>query len=178
VLIVLGAVTLFLPVAVSHKVTRRAYKRRWQRILHLSIYYFFIVVIILMESVEIAGLARIEFGIGLLPFVYAGCIGCATHQATKGLWGKMKSWEVINVVFWVMSLAITVAKMVALGKLSNDEMYRRDEGSYAISHQITDIAVLIGFYAALFGLEIGLIFCKPWSETMRGQLVERVEQKA
>jgi len=169
--------SLALRAPLDAKAKRWTYKRRWHRVVHLVVYYFFIAVVLLMESVEVARLAQINFGLGLIPFVYVGCVIAAAGQATKGLGHRLRGWQVANAVFWAASLAVSVAKVAALNALPRDEAYRREEGPYGVSHQVTDLTILIAFYALLFVYEIALLFSTPWSESVGHQPAGQLEQK-
>jgi hypothetical protein len=179
VLIALAFVILpaTLRTAITEKLKRGVYKKRWHRILHLSFYYFFILAIAIIESVEVARLAQINLGVGLIPFVYVGCAAIAGLQATHGLWGRLHGWQIASVMFWVMSCAISLVKRIALSRLSKEEAFRREEGPYSVSHQTTNVAIMMAFYAGLIGHEIGLVFSMPWSESVRHQSIGQAEQK-
>jgi len=133
-----------------------------------------------MQTVEIAQLAKIEYGVGLLWFVYIGCIIAGGLQATKGIRGLLRGWEIANLLFWILSFVFGLVKLIALIKLSDSgPMYRREDGPYGISHQITDDGISVGFYAILAILEVSLMFSKTSSETaMAVRLTEQVEGKA
>jgi hypothetical protein len=160
----LAVFPLAVPAPLYQSLHHRPYKRRWHRILNLAGYYGAIAVVVLMQSVEVAGLARINFGLGLVPVVYVGCALAAALQATKGLWGRLRGWEFANILFWFLSFIISIVKLAALSKLPSTEAFRRENGSYGVSHQINDIAIMLVFYIVLAALEIGLLFCKPWSQ--------------
>jgi hypothetical protein len=162
----------------ADKLHRMTYKRHWHRIVHLTLYYFFIAVIILMESVEVGRLEQINYGIGLLPFVYVGCLLAAAQHLTRHAWGRLLGWQVASVIFWAMSIAVAVAKIVALNKLPDTEEYRRDSGPYSVFHQLNDINILMAFYIILLITEITLLLWKPWGATTRTHVVEEVGQKA
>ena len=88
------------PLAFRQPVTGRDRPvRRWLRILLLVIYFFSIGVIVLMESVEVARLAQVDLGLGLVPAVYAGCVVAAALQATRGLRGLARGWQVAALLF-------------------------------------------------------------------------------
>lgn len=135
-------------------------RRRWVRILAQVAYYFFILVILLMESVEVARLLQIGLGVGLIPFVYAGCVVAVLLQATNGL-GRLHGWQIANLLFWLVSLCVTAAKAAAVWKFGLTGPLAREDTAYSTVHQITDLAILCAFYALLPVLEIGLVFIKP-----------------
>ena len=132
-------------------------RRRWVRILLQVIYYFSIFVIILMETVEIARLARADLGIALLPFVYAGCLLAGAVQAT----GAVRGGQAANLLFWTLGLCITAVKTAAVARFGTTGPLARQDTAYPIDHQITDLVILIIFYGLLMGLEIAMMFVKP-----------------
>ncbi len=135
--------------------------RRWVRVIFLALYYFCIGVIILMESIEIARLARASLGIGLLPFVYAGCLVAAAGQATDGLRGTFRGWQAACLLFWVLGLCISAVKTAALTRFGTDGPLARDDSAYPVEDQVTDLAILIVFYGLLAVLEAALLFVRP-----------------
>jgi hypothetical protein len=139
---------------------RSGASRKWVRILVQAAYYFFILVVLLMESVEVARLLQTDSGIGLIPFVYAGCVITALLQATSGL-GLFHGWQIANFLFWFVSLCVTAAKAAAVRKFGVTGPLAREDTPYSTSHQITDLAILCAFYALLAVLEVGLLFVKP-----------------
>ncbi|KAK3939083.1 hypothetical protein QBC46DRAFT_154069 [Diplogelasinospora grovesii] len=141
----------------------RATTKRWVRIVLLTLYYFFIGVIILMESVEVSRLVQIDIGVGLIPFVYAGCLVAGVMQATEGVRGRIRGWQVANLLFWVLSLCITAVKVTAVNKFGSDGPLARNDTAYPIIHQANDLNILIAFYALLTGLEVVLLFVRPVS---------------
>ena len=150
------------PLAFRRHVTGRDRPvRRWLRILLLVVYFFAIAVVVLMESVEVARLAQVELGLGLVPVVYAGCVVAAALQATRGLRGILKGWQVASLLFWVVSLCITTVKAAALAKFNKDGPEWRNGGAYSVDHQITDLVILVIFYAIAGILEIVLLVVRP-----------------
>jgi hypothetical protein len=140
-------------------------KKRWWRIALHTVYYFCIAVVMLMESVEIARLVQIEYGIGLLPFVYAGCVIAAVLQASSRGCERLQGWQIANLLFWILSLAVTSVKLASLGRLSMTSEFRRDETVYSIPHQVNDLAIEVAFFAILAGLEVGLMLQKSLTPT-------------
>jgi hypothetical protein len=135
--------------------------RRWYRILLLVLYFFSVAVVILMETVEIVGLARTGLGIALIPFVYAGYLVAATLQASDGLRGRLKAWRFVNLLFWTLSACITSAKLAAVTKFGTDGPLARSDTLYAVHHQINNLSILVGFYVLLMLVEIAIAFAKP-----------------
>ncbi len=145
----------------SSVVLGRPLPRRWMRRTIEACYYFCIGVIALMESVEIGRLAAARLGIGLIPFVYAGCAVACAMQATRGLWGRIHGYQIGAVLFWVLSGCITAAKLAAVTKFGTTGPLARLNTAYPIPDQVTDLAVEIPFYALLAGLEISLLYFAP-----------------
>lgn len=164
--------TVILPLvlrsALGDSIRLRTYSKRWIRIAHLAVYYFCIAVVVLMQSVELAGLARIDLGIGLLWVVYVGCVFAAMLQATKGLVGMLRGWQIANIAFWITSSGFGLVKLLSLIQLAKHPAFQRTDGSYGISHQIVDDAIGLGFHAILIPLEISLLFMEPWGEMIGG----------
>jgi len=137
---------------------RRASPRCWARTAALVIYYFSIGVVILMETVEIARLARAGLGIGLLAFVYVGCLAAIAAQATDGGKRALAGWQLASLVFWALGLCITSAKHAALGKFGTSGRFARVGSAYPVADQLTDLMVLLISYALLVGVEVALWF--------------------
>lgn len=138
---------------------------RWLRVTTLVLYYFFIAVVVLMQTVELARLVQIEYGVGLLPFVYAGCVVAAAMQATRGFGGRLPGWQVAGLVFWAAGFVMAVLKLAALNKIGTEGPYARNDGSYPTIHQITDIVILVAFYPLTFCVELALLFQAPWKRS-------------
>lgn len=145
--------------------------KRWVRIATLVAYYFSIGVLVLMHTVEIARLAQIKYGVGLLPFVYAGCAVAAVMQGTKGLWGRVGGWQAANCMLWIGGLVMAAIKVAAVGKMGTTGPYAREDGPYSTPHQINDLIILIAFYALTLSLEIGLMLQAPIRRGPKGEKV-------
>ncbi|WYZ37865.1 hypothetical protein EsH8_II_001371 [Colletotrichum jinshuiense] len=163
------------PVLIVDKIKRYAVKKEWQRHAQLSFYYFSILVVFLMQILEIARLAQIRYAIGLLPFVFAGCGLCAVMQATRGAKGKIRNWQPANVIFWIMSVVVTIIKILTIQRSSmRSPDFRRMGTDYPTTHQVQDLAVLAGFYFLLLANEIALMFQKTWEETVDGENIKKL----
>ncbi|KAH8887676.1 hypothetical protein GQ53DRAFT_606715, partial [Thozetella sp. PMI_491] len=132
--------------------------RRWVQKTFVVAYYFCIGVIVLMESVEIGRLAAASLGVGLVPFIYVGCAVACALQATDGLWGHAKGFQVAGALFWALSLCITSVKLAAVVRFGVTGPLARLDTAYPISDQVTDLAVELPFYALLVALEVSLVF--------------------
>ena len=174
ILIVLVAI---FPLIFRHPVTGRDRPvRRWLRIVLLVLYYFAIAVIVLMESVEVARFATTNLGVGLVPFVYAGCVVAGALQATGGLRGVLRGWQVAAFLFWVLSLCITTVKAAALAKFNKDGPEWRNDTAYSVDHQITDLVILVIFYAIAGILEVVLLVVRPGVQPRKGYREGGIEE--
>ncbi|GKT86269.1 hypothetical protein CT0861_07330 [Colletotrichum tofieldiae] len=163
------------PVLIVDKIKRYAVKKEWQRHAQLSVYYFSILVVFLMEILEIARLAQLRFAIGLIPFVFAGCGLCAVMQATRGAKGRVRNWQPANVIFWIMSVAVTIIKILTIQRSSmRSPEFRRVGSDYPTTHQVQDLAVIAGFYFLLLVNELALMFQKTWDETVDGENIKKL----
>ncbi|KAF6840276.1 hypothetical protein CPLU01_01300 [Colletotrichum plurivorum] len=163
------------PVLIVDKIKRYQVKKEWQRHAQLSFYYFSILVVFLMEAMEIARLAQIRYAIGLLPFVFAGCGVSAAMQATRGAKGRIRNWQVANIIFWIMSVAVTIIKILTIQRSSmRSPEFRRMNTDYPTTHQVQDLAVIAAFYFLLFVNEVALFFQKTWEETVNAENIKRL----
>ncbi|KAK2060674.1 hypothetical protein LY76DRAFT_509503 [Colletotrichum caudatum] len=162
-------------VLVVDKIKRYAVKKEWQRHAQLSFYYFSILVVFLMEILEMARLVELRFAIGLIPFAFAGCGVCAVMQATRGAKGRIRNWQPANVIFWIMSVAVTIIKILTIQRSSmRSPEFRRMGSDYPTTHQVQDLAVIAGFYFLLFINEVALMFQKTWEETVDGENMKKL----
>ncbi|KAF4869811.1 hypothetical protein CGCSCA1_v011105 [Colletotrichum siamense] len=163
------------PVLVVDKIKRYEVKHEWQRHAQLSFYYFTILVVFMMEAMEIGRLASINFGVGLLPFVFAGCGVCAVMQSTRGFQRRIRNWQPANIIFWIMSIAVTSIKFVTIVKAGQANPQARRAGSdYPTTHQLQDLGVLIACYILLLINEIALMFQKTWEETVDAENMKKL----
>ncbi|KAI9054247.1 hypothetical protein LZ554_001415 [Drepanopeziza brunnea f. sp. 'monogermtubi'] len=125
----------------------------WGYIVAATVYYLFIIANALMLTLEIVRLELIHFGIGLIPFVYAGLlIGLLLHWG-EGARGRMRGWQAVNYIIWIGGVAMSVIKVVGLDK---EGINLRKESKYPLGDQVTDIAVMAGVYAVIAVLEVVL----------------------
>ncbi|KAL0941738.1 uncharacterized protein CTRU02_204501 [Colletotrichum truncatum] len=161
------------PVLIVDKIKRYEVRQEWQRHAQLSFYYFTILVVFLMEAMEIGRLAQIGFGVGLLPFIFVGCAVSAVMQATRGAKGRIRNWQPANIIFWIMSVAVTIIKIITVQKAGQTSpQARRVNTDYPTTHQTQDLAVLAACYILLLINEIALMFQKTWDETLDGENVK------
>ncbi|OLN85252.1 hypothetical protein CCHL11_04241 [Colletotrichum chlorophyti] len=163
------------PHIIVDKLKRYSVKKEWQRHAQLSVYYFCILVVVLMQILEIARLVSIRYALGLLPFVFVGCGLCAAMQATRGAKGKIRNWQPANVIFWAMSIAVNIIKILSIQRASmRFPEFRRAGTNYPTTHEIQDVAVIVGFYFLLLINEIALMFQKTWEETIDSENMKRL----
>jgi hypothetical protein len=121
------------------------------------LYYFFVLALIAMISLEIARLVDAQLGIGLLPFAYVGILLAAglhlvmSRQKTYGL----RLVKGFNAVYWLLLavvFAIKVATEVKEGLHSRDNELPQDH--YKVVDEVTDVAVMIFLAAVLVLLEL------------------------
>jgi len=116
-----------------------------------------------MEILEIVRLELLKYGIGLIPFTYAGLLLGALLHHTEGLKGKVRGWQLINYVIWLGGIAMSVVKVVGL---TNEGINGRKGSKYPIADQVTDVSTIAGVYLAIALLEVVLGF---WMTRRRKQ---------
>lgn len=118
------------------------------------LYYILILANILMTTLEVARLSILQFGIGLLPFLYVGLIlGAFLHLVNPLV--RLANWEIINAVIWLGGMIMSSIKCVELSRLPGG-MHGRKGSKYPASDQILDVAVMAGLYAILLILELAI----------------------
>ncbi|KAK6078290.1 hypothetical protein SCUP234_06288 [Seiridium cupressi] len=133
------------------------WRAKWKRILLVAAYYFVILVLVLMESVEIASLVRAELGVGLLPVAYAGYMAAMVLQATDGGFRRIRGYWAASTAFWVAGAAITGLKIASVAGLGLSGRFARKGSQYATVHQFTDLVILCAFYVLAIAGEIGVM---------------------
>lgn len=116
-------------------------------------YYILIVANILMQTLEIVRLELLDFGIGLLPFVFVGLLLGGSLHYTGGISRRIIFWEVINAVVWVGGIVMCIIQVVGL---TNEGINGRKGSKYPVSDQVIDVAVMAGVYAVIGILEVVL----------------------
>ncbi|KAI0127135.1 hypothetical protein BJ170DRAFT_624358 [Xylariales sp. AK1849] len=142
----------------------------WRHYLITSLYYFFIVVITLMETIEIARLSLAKLGVGLLPLVYVGLAAAVVLQATDGARGRLgKHYWAATAGFWASGLVITGVKIAAVAEMGIfgsatqgvwSQHLARVGSMYPVADQFTDLVVLGVFYLFAVGGEVGMVFLR------------------
>ena len=103
-----------------------------------------------MCILEIARLSLAHFGIGLLPFTFVTLLGAAILRFTNGMRGKIAGWRWATLGVWV---ALAVTNGVKIAEEDKEGAGTRKGTKYPEVDEITDVAVMVGVYAALGALE-------------------------
>ncbi|KKY30299.1 hypothetical protein UCDDA912_g09775 [Diaporthe ampelina] len=135
----------------STQVLHANVSRGWIRSGTLGLYYFCILAIVLMESIEVGRLAKADMGVGLLPFVYVACVlavvMCAADARVAGALGWERGWwHEAMALFCAMSGIISTVKTIAVEALDGAA---RLNTAYPVSDQYTDLVVLSVLYFVL-----------------------------
>ena len=117
----------------------------------LILYYLLLLAQTLMCILEIVRLALTRLGVGLLPFTLVALVVAAAVRFTKGLRGRIYTWEYLNLALWT-SLAVTNG--VKIAQETKEGTGARKGSKYPVADEITDVAVMIGVYAVLAFLEV------------------------
>lgn len=136
-------------------------KSRWGLGLACAIlYYFLIIAMVAMVSLEIARQISAKVGIGLLPFNYVGVLGAFLAHAFV----HTKTSRLVSFSFWIFFFVFMIVKVATYAKES-DEGYKRIQvvdgvplDMYKVSDQITDDATMVGVSFVLAMLEALGIF--------------------
>lgn len=106
-----------------------------------------------MQMLEIVRLELLDFGIGLLPFVWVGLLLGGLLHYTRGINRRIRFWEVVNALVWVGGIVMCIIQVVGL---TNEGINGRKGSKYPVSDQVIDVAVMAGVYAVIGILEIVL----------------------
>ena len=68
--------------------------------------------------------------------------------------GKIVGWKGLNLALWI---ALAVTNGVKVAEERKEGMGGRRGSKYPVADEITDVAVMVGVYAVLALLEIGLM---------------------
>ncbi len=128
-------------------------KEHRKRLLRLHDYpkLFFAVAVIAMACLEIARLAKLGYGIGLLPFTPL-CVAlaiivnvCRHRTVVRG-----KALFLVVTLYFVILLAFQSVKLNTQMRL--EKAYPRKGGPYPASDQVIDLATLVGCLGVLIAL--------------------------
>lgn len=125
------------------------------------LYYFLILALIAMISLEIARLVDADLGIGLLPFLYpAYLLAAGVRGMVDFRWvatGKKERLIVkgVNTLLWLMLITLFSIKV---GAYSLEGLHSRDDRSpvdrYKVVDEVTDVAVMVGVAVVLAVMEV------------------------
>ncbi|KAG8765867.1 hypothetical protein FRC15_006719 [Serendipita sp. 397] len=132
---------------------------------------FFTFGAIVLSALEVARLAQIHYGFGLLPFVpvtefLAAVLFMIRNKPPKPYRYKSKFGGSFRArvgarvyPFWVLMIIVLSVKLSTLIRLP--KVPERESGPYAIHHQINDVALSIGclvivFFSGLFGMALDI----------------------
>ncbi|KAF3026342.1 hypothetical protein E8E14_005168 [Neopestalotiopsis sp. 37M] len=141
----------------SSVLSKSTWRSSWGRILVFVAYYFVVAVLVLMQTVEVLGLARIQLGVGLVPFAYVGFAGAVAMQATDGVFRRIRGYWAAAVALWVAGAAITALKITGVLGLGLEGSLARQDTTYATVHQFTDLIILGSFYILAVVAEIAVM---------------------
>ncbi|KAJ4394466.1 hypothetical protein N0V93_003684 [Gnomoniopsis smithogilvyi] len=140
----------------------------------IGVYYLLIALVLGLESVELARFVQSSMGIGLIPFVYGGCVIAITLRATKGFKNKVPGWQTASQLFWLVSAVVTLIKAVAVGRMFSfpDGRFARENSVYPAKQQLAVQLVLFIAYLSLLITESVVQFLKPGYESTLAKLRE------
>lgn len=113
------------------------------------VYYFLLVAMLAMESLEIARLSVAHLGIGLLPFVFVGVLVAGIVHAVI----PTRFARAVGALFWIALAATMAVKLAALRE--EEGRYNRYgiAAKYPLGDEVTDVGVMIGVEVVLAVLE-------------------------
>ncbi|KAK2599856.1 hypothetical protein N8I77_011578 [Diaporthe amygdali] len=178
-ILALPAVGLIRTKVPSTQVLHANVRRAWIRTATLSLYYFCIFAIVLMESIEVGRLAAADLGVGLLPFIYVACVlavvTCAADERIARLLGWDRGWwQEATALFCAMSGIITTVKTIAVEALDGAS---RLHTAYPVSDQFTDLVVLAVLYFVLLLVVVAMkYFVRPRDRVSRASMASDIEE--
>ena len=143
---------------------RRHLRVRWTTYL----FFLFTAGILILSIDEIARLAILGWGVGLLPFLPITTIiattlylmryrlGSASHNEAESA-GIERGITVRILVFWLLMMVVEAVKLHTLVKLQTP--FPRKDSNYPLDQQVLDVAVLMAC--------IGLVFLLTLVEMLR-----------
>ncbi|PBP27761.1 hypothetical protein BUE80_DR001369, partial [Diplocarpon rosae] len=120
-----------------------------------------------MLTLEIVRLSLLRSGIGLLPFSYAGLLLGVLLFGSEGVHGRVRYWQAVNMVLWVGGAAVSAVKVAGL---ATQEGGRRVGSRYPLGDQVVDVAVVVGVYLGIAGLEVVLSVWRGKREGAMGRV--------
>lgn len=151
----------------SSPTPRQHLKLRWTT----YVFFLFTLGIIILTTIEMARLAQIGWGVGLLPFVPITTIFATVLYLMRyrlgAIYPKGKVEKGITVTilsFWLFMTIFEVVKAHTLIKLQ--PKFPRDDVSYRTSVQILDVSLIILFMTLVFTLMV-VEMLRPWWTVQR-----------
>jgi hypothetical protein len=129
------------------------------------LYFLFTAGVLILSIDEIARLAILGWGIGLLPFLPIVTIIATSLYLMRYRLGAIYHGSGFDrgitariLVFWVMMMVVEAVKLHTLAKLRRP--FPRNDSKYPVDQQILDVAVLIGCMGLVFILTL-IEFVRP-----------------
>lgn len=145
----------------KEEIAAPARSRKVLRTIFRVLYYFLILALVAMISLEIARLVDAQLGIGLLPFLYPAYIFAAGFRAvvdfkwvaTGRKYGVVV--KVVNELFWLMLIVVFAIKVGAYSLQGlNSRDGRSPVDNYKVVDEVTDVGVMIGVALVLAVMEV------------------------
>ena len=106
-----------------------------------------------MCVLEIVRLSLAHLGIGLLPFTFFAIVVAGFLRLTSGLQGRVRGWRWANLALWT---ALAIMRSVKVAGEVKEGVNTRKATKYPVVDELTDVSVMVGVYAVLGILEVGL----------------------
>lgn len=118
-----------------------------------------------MQVLEIVRLELINYGIGLLPFVFVALLFVLASHLITNVRRRMepKLMTAANTFVWVGLMAMEIVKSVGLGK-EESRGEKRIGSKYPVNDQLIDVGVMAGVFAVLAVLEVLIAVWRAESE--------------
>jgi hypothetical protein len=123
------------------------------------LYFLFTVGVLILSIDEIARLAILGWGVGLLPFLPLVTIIATVLYLMRYRLGAIyhgtgfeRGITVLILVFWIMMMVVEAVKLHTLVKLQKP--FPRNNSKYPMDQQVLDVAVLIGCMGLVFVLTL------------------------
>ncbi|PQE21742.1 hypothetical protein CJF30_00010554 [Rutstroemia sp. NJR-2017a BBW] len=133
--------------------------------LPLTLHFLLMLSLLLMNSIIIARLALLGWGIGLLPFSYVSVLISSVLFATNGFRGRVRYWWVISTVIWAGGATMSFLQAAGLVQQLGWEWEGRKGGKYPVGDEVVDALVVGGLWIVVGILETGWgIWGRRWVE--------------
>ncbi|PQE15278.1 hypothetical protein CJF31_00010626 [Rutstroemia sp. NJR-2017a BVV2] len=138
--------------------------------LPLTLHFLLMLSLLLMNSIIIARLSLLGWGIGLLPFTYISVILSSVLFATNGFRGRVRYWWVVSAVTWVGGATMSFLQAAGLVQQLGWEWEGRKGGRYPVGDEVVDGLVLGGLWVVVGVLEGGWgVWGRRWVEGRAGR---------